>query len=260
MRLSGSIFSKALDMDTGLTVLTPNKYQPGKEYPVVYVLHGICGDSRTWRDYSMLPAYALSGETIYILPDAARSFYADMRIGFPYFTYLTEELPAICKSLFHITADRAHTGVMGASMGGYGALKCALTYPERYGMCAAFSACCLEMEREFAALRALSTEQALVDALGEPLKRDLVAAFGPDFACTEADDVCRLAARAKASGSLPQLYLTCGTKDSFYENHRNFSAVLDQLGVLHTLECWEAGHDLFYFNEALHRAIQHFAL
>lgn len=33
-------------------------------------------------------------------------------------------------------------------MGGYGALKCALTYPEQYFGCAAFSSAC-DMERNF---------------------------------------------------------------------------------------------------------------
>ena len=61
-----------------------------------------------------------------------------MKYGLPYFSYLTEELPTICKSIFRISADREHTAVMGGSMGGYGALKCALSKPEQYGMCAAF--------------------------------------------------------------------------------------------------------------------------
>ena len=34
MRLSGSVYSKILDMDTGLTIVTPNKLREGK-YKVV---------------------------------------------------------------------------------------------------------------------------------------------------------------------------------------------------------------------------------
>ena len=30
MRLSGSVYSKILDMDTGLTIVTPNKLREGK--------------------------------------------------------------------------------------------------------------------------------------------------------------------------------------------------------------------------------------
>ena len=43
MRLSGSVYSKILDMDTGLTIVTPNKLREGK-YKVVYLLHGLCGN------------------------------------------------------------------------------------------------------------------------------------------------------------------------------------------------------------------------
>ena len=93
---------------------------------MAYLLHGLCGDSATWVDDSMLPVYAREGRTIFILPDAARSFYSDMRHGPRYFTYLVEELPQLCKAVFQIAARREDTAILGASMGGYGALKCAV--------------------------------------------------------------------------------------------------------------------------------------
>lgn len=37
---------------------------------------------------------------------------------------------------------------MGLSMGGYGALKCALKYPEQYAGCAAFSPACILQDLE----------------------------------------------------------------------------------------------------------------
>ena len=49
MRLSGSVYSKILDMDTGLTIVTPNKLRESK-YKVVYLLHGLCGNDRSWLD------------------------------------------------------------------------------------------------------------------------------------------------------------------------------------------------------------------
>ena len=138
MRLSGSVYSKILDMDTGLTIVTPNKLREGK-YKVVYLLHGLCGNDRSWLDYSMLPAYAAKGDTVYVMPDAGRSFYSNMKYGFDYQRYVTEELPVICRNMFNISAAREDTGIMGCSMGGYGALRCALTHPDSYGFVGAFS-------------------------------------------------------------------------------------------------------------------------
>jgi len=46
------------------------------------------------------------------------------------FSYVTEELPAIIESRFAVAKDRR--GVFGHSMGGHGALICALKRPERF--------------------------------------------------------------------------------------------------------------------------------
>ena len=62
-----------------------------------------------------------------------------MKYGLKYFSYITEELFKICKNIFNISSKREDTAIMGASMGGYGALKCALSKPEQYGFCGAFS-------------------------------------------------------------------------------------------------------------------------
>ncbi len=49
------------------------------------------------------------GLAVFVMPEVARSFYADMKYGLKYFTYVTEELPNICKTVFRISAkhDRA---------------------------------------------------------------------------------------------------------------------------------------------------------
>ena len=55
-----------------------------------------------------------------------------MACGLPYFTYVSEELPTLCRRMFSLSAAREKNYVFGLSMGGYGAMKCALTYPGRY--------------------------------------------------------------------------------------------------------------------------------
>ncbi len=143
MKLSGTIFSNVLEKDIGITIITPNDLSKQKQYKVAYVLHRLCGNNKTWLDYSMLPVYAIEGNTIYVLPDAERSFYTNMKYGFPYFDYITEELPLICKNFFPISSHREDTIILGGSMGGYGALKCTLSKTEQYGICGTFSSYCL---------------------------------------------------------------------------------------------------------------------
>ena len=259
MRLSGTVFSNTLEMDTTVSVITPNHLAGNQPYKVAYVLHGLCGNSSSWLDYSLLPLYAMNGNTIYILPDAARSFYTDMKHGFRYFTYITEELPQICRSVFHISAERENTAILGCSMGGYGALKCALTKPEQYGLCGAFSSGCLFLKENMAFIQTQGLEAA-AQVFGRQLMNDIPSAFGEHLEWQPEYEISELAKSAKERGLLPQLYLTCGTEDHFYPDHLRFCRQLDDMGIAYDFEAWQAKHDLYYFNDALKKAIDRFGL
>lgn len=286
MRLSGTVFSKVLEMDTGITIVTPNDLKKDGEYKVAYLLHGVCGNNRTWLDYSMLPSYAAAGSTIYVMPEVGRSFYADMKYGFRYFTYITEELPEICRNQFHISAARENTVVMGGSMGGYGALKCALSKPEQYGACGAFSSCCLFLKDGLEELRASGMRREYTDNFGVQLTADFLSIFGDSMEWRPECDILELTRRAigksgygKEEGrkvqsgeirpngqavpspdGMPKIYLTCGTQDNFYQDHLKFSGELRKLGVRFEFEKWDAAHDFEYFNEALKKTVRKFSL
>lgn len=257
MRLNGTVFSKILNMDTGITVVTPNQMKENELYNVVYLLHGLCGNHQTWLDYSMLATYASVGQSIYIMPEVSRSFYTDMKYGLKYLTYVTEELLQICQSIFNIASDREHTVIMGCSMGGYGALKCALFKPEQYGICCAFSSSCLFIQEGLENLRNHSMRQNYIDNFGKELIQDFQAIFGENFEYRKEDDILEL---MKHIDCLPQIYLTCGKQDMFYQDHIRFCKKLDQLHVSYEFEQWEAQHDFVYFNDALKKAISKYDL
>src|SRR5262249_43953358 len=58
------------------------------------------------------------------------------------FSYVTRELPALVSELFPTTARQ---GIFGHSMGGHGALVCALRNPSRYVSVSAFAPICAPM-------------------------------------------------------------------------------------------------------------------
>ena len=192
MLLRGTIFSKTLEMSTGLTIAGPNDFTGDAPYRTVYLLHGLCGNSDCWADYTRLRLYAEERRILFIMPEVQRSFYTDMRYGGQFLTYVSEELPDICKNLFRISAKREDTAVIGGSMGGYGALKAALNHPERFGACAALSPCCLMNGEEMDALRFMPAEQA-EQTYGVQLMRDFTAIFGSELALLPQDHSVRLA-------------------------------------------------------------------
>ena len=125
----------------------------------------------------MLADWCRTYHVLFVLPDAQRSYSTDMAHGQKYFTYLTQDLPRIVRDVFRVSTAPEDSYIMGASMGGYGALKAALTYPENYAACVAFSPACLDMQRYMTAeWREGRDMDAFRRAFGERIAHDFTAA------------------------------------------------------------------------------------
>ena len=106
--------------------------KPLSEYPVVYLLHGLSEDASSWIRKSNAERYALERGLVLVMPSVDRSMYCDGVLGQNYFTYLTRELPGYLEKVFGLSRKREQNFIMGFSMGGFGAARAALTYPEQY--------------------------------------------------------------------------------------------------------------------------------
>lgn len=252
MLLSGKIFSKTFEMETGITIVAPNDLK--KNSKVVYLLHGLCGSSGDWVKYTKLPLYANNYDVIFILPEVNRSFYVDMEYGFDFFTYITQELPEICKNLLNISTRREDTAVFGNSMGGYGALKCALTYPENYGLCCAFSPACVFLKNSMDSQRK-NIEKAK-EIFGKRLVNDFESAFGKQLNCTEKDELMLLAKKIENNDLKPKVYCSCGDEDFMHEDIINFSKEMYKLNFDFEYEEWKGIHDWNFFDQAIEKALK----
>lgn len=66
MLLRGSLRSQVLDMDTGITIITP---EPPK---VAYLFHGLNSGHDSWSEKSMLPAYSKYYNVVFVMPEVLR--------------------------------------------------------------------------------------------------------------------------------------------------------------------------------------------
>lgn len=259
MILRTSFYSDILEMETAVSILVPKSSLPPRKNnsdsrPVVYLFHGMCGRSEDWLNYTLLPLYAERDHAIFVMPEVGRSFYCDMAHGQKFFTYVRDELPKLVGSLFQISKSREETAVMGASMGGYGALKCALSAPDRYGFCAAFSSACLFFDSELTALRQNGPTPEQRAQFGDQMFRDLQGIFGTDFRPGPLDDLSLLAPHVPIL-MRPRIDLACGLGDFYLPQNRRFRTLLNSLGYGITLEEREGNHDWVFFNAALERAL-----
>lgn len=173
---------------------------------------------------------------------------------------VTKELPSICKSIFNISSKMEDTIVMGASMGGYGALKCALSKPDTHGYCCAFSSACLYLKESLDAQRLHGHTEEFKRTYGEQTVNDIYATFGPDLKWSSNYEIMDLAKNIKADKAKPVIYASCGTGDFMRESNIRFKEDMESLDFDFIFEEWEGSHDWYFFNESVRRALKHISL
>ena len=236
------IKSNVMGMTTSLEVVLPDEGRM-KDAPVVYLLHGLSDNCSNWSRFTSVERYANEKGAAVIMPEVQRSFYADMALGIDYFAYVQRELPEICGRLFGLSARREKNYVMGLSMGGYGALKCALTAPRQYAGCAAFSA-------------AIEMEKRIQYAEGR-LARELQAVMGPDGKVPPEMSLQALLQKRKGS-QLPKFFITCGEQDALYAENVHFVDSLKKKGAAVRFEHWEGNHQWEVWDRSVRMALEVF--
>ena len=239
-----TVYSANLGMMTDIAVVIPDngaKRLENGDYPVLYLLHGLSDNHSAWSRRTKLDLYAEETGIAIVMPEVQRGFYQDMAYGLPYFTYITEELPQICRQFFRVTDDPAHTFAAGLSMGGYGAMRCVLTNPERYAKAACTSA-------------VTDVRRFLEDNPCGMGKAEITSLFGDGV--TDDEDLFCLAASGK---KFPPLYQVCGESDFLIEDNRRFHQHLTDCGVAHRYEEWAGAHEWRFWDTAIEKFLRFFA-
>ncbi len=246
---SGNIFSKVLQLETGLTVILPGDRLYGTSHApckVLWLLHGLSDNHSAWLRYTSLDRYIREHNVAVVMPECHHSLYTDEKLGLRYYTYLTDELPAMIRDMFAVSARPEDTYIAGLSMGGYGALRCTLLEPERYAGCAAFSS--------------LTDIHAFTERRDDPVSlRISRTLFGETRCAPESSDIFALARKNAADRrTLPDIYMTCGRQDSLYPQNAEFDRLLDFLGIPHDFEDWDGTHEWGFWDLSIRKAIDRF--
>lgn len=241
-RLHCDIWSDAMKMATAMEAVLPDRGDL-KDVPVVYLLHGRSDSCTAWSRYTAVERYAKDKGVAVIMPEVQCSFYTDMAMGLRYHTYVQKELPQICRHLFGLSADREKNYVMGLSMGGYGAMKCALTDPSQYAGCASFSA-------------VTEIGSKVVESEGSR-RREFQAIFGPDLEVPPQADLKKLLEKRGAE-ELPRFLVTCGEQDELYPENCRFAGALAEHGCNVRFIHWEGVHSWDFWDRSVEMAFNEF--
>jgi enterochelin esterase-like enzyme len=280
--LEGNLEGDAVDRD--VFVFLPPGYakEKSRRYPVVYALHGYSIGAEQWTHEIHVPqtiegAFAQGAkEMIVVLPDSKTlhngSMYSSSVTTGDFEQFIAHDLVAYIDAHYRTIPDRLSRGLVGHSMGGYGAARIGMKHSDVFGSLYIMSPCCLsprpagpanpEMEKALEAVKTpedsaklpffpraqLATAAAWSpDPKNPPLYLDLPTKEG----VPQPDVLAKWAANAPLAfvdqyiGNLRQyraIAIDVGDLDGLRADAGKLHDVLDKYGIANSFEVYPGTH------------------
>jgi enterochelin esterase-like enzyme len=280
--LEGNLEGDAVDRD--VIVFLPPSYatQKNRRYPVVYALHGYSIGAEQWTNEIHVPqtiegAFAQGAqEMIVVLPDSKTmhngSMYSSSATTGDFEQFIAHDLVGYIDAHYRTIAKRTSRGLVGHSMGGYGASRIGMKHSDVFGSLYIMSPCCLSpmgaRPTDPAAEKALEAVKTPADSANLPwgLRAQLAsaAAWSPDpkkpplyldlpakNGMADTDVVAKWAANAPLAfvdqyiGNLRQyraIAIDVGGKDGLKIDAGKLHEVLDTYEIANTFEIYQGTH------------------
>jgi len=141
-----------------VSVYLPPNYETGrKRFPVIYYMHGFMGTDSISPNMKMILDRGIARQKIrpFILVIASHytlyegSFYSNSSLTGNWSDFEAKELVEYVDKNFRTIATRDGRGIAGHSMGGYGAIKTGMLFPEVFSSVYALSPGLLAFVKEF---------------------------------------------------------------------------------------------------------------
>lgn len=280
--LEGNLEGNAAERE--VLVFLPPSYSTAstRRYPVVYALHGYSIGAEQWAAEIHVPqtiegAFAQGArEMIVVLPDSKTRHNGSMYSSSPtvgdFERYVAHDIVRHVDAHYRTIPDRRSRGLVGHSMGGYGATRIGMKHADVFGSLYIMSPCCLsprgpgqpnsELEKTLASLE--SPEQASSLPFGPRAQLAAAAAWAPNpqappfyldlptkDGVPQPDVLARFAANAPLAfidqyiGQLRRyraIGIDVGDQDGLRADAGRLHDVLDRYGLAHTFEVYVGTH------------------
>lgn len=281
--IAGNLMGTPADRD--VFVVLPPSYdkEPGRRYPVVYALHGYSIGAEQWLKEVHMPQTAEGAfakgtpEMILVFPSSRNahngSFYSNSATTGNFENFIAGELIAWIDARYRTLARPQSRGLVGHSMGGYGASRIGIRRAENYGALYLMSPCCQspmgargmtgEQVRQLEALPSIAAAEAL--PFGQRGSLAIAAAFSPNpkkaplflDLPVDAEGKERPEIVAKWNANAPLAFLDqyiskvrryraialdVGDKDGLVGDTRKMHEALAAYGIASTLDIYDGDH------------------
>ncbi|MGQ9731777.1 MAG: alpha/beta hydrolase [Candidatus Zipacnadales bacterium] len=230
-----NFFSKALIKEVGFNAILPDRQDRPGPYPVFYLLHGLSDDYTAWLRWTSIERYVRELPLIVVMPDGDRCFYCDTADGRQYEKVIVCDLIRFVDNYFSTVPHANGRAIGGLSMGGYGAMKLGLKYPNLFCSITGFSGA-YEVFRKW-----------------EKMTPEWQQMLGTRKAAREND--CFALARRLQGKPTPAIRFDCGVDDFLIDHSRHFHNHLERLGIAHEYEEFPGTHDWGYWDLRIQEAI-----
>jgi enterochelin esterase-like enzyme len=280
--LENNLEGDAVDRD--VLVFLPPGYatEKARRYPVVYALHGYSIGAEQWSHEIHVPqtiegAFAQGAQDmIVVLPDSKTvhngSMYSSSATTGDFEQFIAHDVVAYVDSHYRTLARRTSRGLVGHSMGGYGASRIGMKHPEVFGSLYIMSPCCMsargagpanpEAEKTLEAVKTPADSAKLPFLLRAQLAS--AAAWSPDpknpplyldlptkDGVVQQDVIAKWAANAPLAfvdqyiGNLRQyraIAMDVGDQDGLRVDAGKLHQILDNYGIANTFEIYPGTH------------------
>jgi len=241
-----------------ITVKTPNLKGRGdicvfvppianlEDVPLVILLHGVYGSAWVWSQKAGAHLTALEMIENGEIPPMVIAMPSDglwgdgsaylPHNGFNFEKWIVEDVPTAIMENIGAVSEKSDLFIAGLSMGGFGALRLGIKYPERF--------------------KALSAHSAITDLEQMQLfvEEDLKNYYQKDKNENSVFDLIQI-----REGHIPSMRFDCGTEDQLISHNRQLHKRLAKANIDHVYEEFPGGHEWSYWQEHIKKSLRFFA-
>lgn len=254
--VTDSLSSQVLNSTVKYNVYLPSGYDknPDKQYPVVYLLHGLSDTYTAWKEKGNMQLVAdelmRSGEAcemVIIMPNAGGpdthhtwNGYFNMP-GWSYEDFFFQEFIPAVEEKYRCVGDKGHRAVMGLSMGGGGSTVYCQRHPDMFSSCYAMSAW---LDNESGQVGGNNTEKDMLYYVCQAVHEHSALAF-VDNADEQTKDALRTV----------KWFFDCGDDDFLLQINMDMHMKMRKAGIKDELRVRDGVHNWEYWHLALRMAL-----
>lgn len=253
---------------------TPEEfYQKDKKYKVLWLLHGTFGGYSDWIRKSNIETYACEKDLMVVMPGIGNTDYepwTNFTLGYDSCKYIIEELMPLVYAWLPASDKQEDNFISGLSMGGGGAMKLAINYPEKFAKAAILSSAPRDLDGNRAELEEIFNMKRS-DFLNQRDTRGNNRSLRTynqmhrydtlDEYLDSVSNIWRTVDRIVAEGGkIPPMFYSIGTEDQGYERWLKWKAHAEELGLDAEFHTGPGVHEWRVWERDIQRAITYFGL